>query len=100
MRHHRGIIQKETGGMAKLNDSPLGGLLAARMARRRHVPGTRTILSADVWNRLSPRDKARVEACLRDAAAEYGCAKAELMWAMDRNGIVHVKRREQICLTS
>ena len=100
MKHHRGVIRKEMGGMAKLADSPLGGLLAAKMARQRHVGGTRTILSADVWNRLSPRDRARVESCLNDAAENYKCARSDLIWAMDHNGIVHVKRREQICVTS
>jgi len=99
MRHTRGILTRETGAMTRVN--PLAaGLMAQAMASRRHVGGQRTVLNQDVWDRLSPKAKARVEACLADAAEQLKCSKSDLLWSMDRRGVVSIKKREQICLTT
>jgi hypothetical protein len=95
MRHIRGIVRKQQVAAVERLGGPLAGMVGASMVRRRHVPAT---FHAGIWSRLSQEQQARVEACLEDACREYGCPRAELVWAMDRGGIVHVKKRERIAL--
>ena len=94
MKHVRGLTNRVAGAMLKM-DPLMGGLIATRMAGKKHHPAR---LTADAWSRLSAKDQARIEACLTDAAEAYKCAKNDLVWAMDRGGVVHVKKREMIAL--
>jgi hypothetical protein len=75
MRHIRGIVRKQQVAAVERLGGPLAGMVAASMVRRRHVPA---MFHAGIWS--------------------YGCPRAELVWAMDRGGIVHVKKRERITL--
>jgi hypothetical protein len=95
MKHIRGLVQKQTSAVMRM-DPMMAGLMSRRMAGKKHHSAR---LTAGVWNRLSEQDKARIRACLDDAAATYHCNRNDLVWAMDGpGGVVHVKKRDQILI--
>ena len=98
MKHIGGITQKHTGSAMRM-DPLMAGVMARRFAGKKHHSSRRNPLTAGVWGRLSADDRARVEACLDDAASTYRCDRRDLLWAMDGpGGVLHVKKRDRIVI--
>lgn len=96
MRPIRGLLRKHTGAMTRLG-GPLGQMLSVEMRKKKHHSRR---FGPGIWSRLSPEHRARIDVCLVDAAERMHCRKNELLWSMDERGVLHIDKRNAICLTT